>query len=291
MAYDRALELDADFAEALVDRALACLELDDPGQALRDLDRALALGRQPPAVLAARAEALARLGRHAEAERAFAEVIDANPDDPMLLVARGFSRLDTDPAGAEADFARALVLDPQNARAHLGRGLLLRRDDPRAALAEVEAALAVDPDFLDALQARALLRARLGDPAAEADVHRLLQAPTPQRLYNAACALSLLSRSAANPDSSLAPSTSSGTPSIPACPRNTSPTIRTSTPCGNLPNSRPYATSIMSPPVSAAGRCARRSGPPEAPTGAPRGPAAILLAGDSPGDSSLPPLA
>jgi len=42
-------------------------------------------------------------------------------------------------------------------------------------------------------------RARLGDPAAEADVNRLLQVPTPQHLYNAACALALLSRSAAKP--------------------------------------------------------------------------------------------
>lgn len=198
VAYDRALELDGNFAEALVDRALACLELDDPGQALRDLDRALALDRHPPSIQAARAEALARLGRHAEAERAFAAVIDANPDDPMLPVARGYSRLSRDPAGAGADFARALGLDPKNARAHLGRAHLLRRDDPRTALAEVETALSIDPDFLDALQARALLRARLGDPGAEADVYCLLQAPTPQRFYNAACALALLSRSAAN---------------------------------------------------------------------------------------------
>lgn len=198
VAYDRALSLDGNFTEALVDRALACLELDDYGQALRDLDRALALGRQPPSVHAARAEALARLGRHAEAERAFATLIQAHPDNPMLPVARGFSRLSADPAGARADFARTLILDPKNARAHLGRALLLRGVDNRTALAEVEMALSIDPDFLDALQARALLRARLGDPAAEADVYRLLQAPTPQRFYNAACVLALLSRSAAD---------------------------------------------------------------------------------------------
>jgi tetratricopeptide (TPR) repeat protein len=125
-------------------------------------------------------------------------VIDANPADPTLPVARGYSRLETDPAGATADFGRALSLDPKNARAHLGRGLLLRRIDPRGALAEIERALSIDPDFLDAIQARALLRARLGDPAAEADVSRILQAPTPLRFYNAACALALLSRSAAN---------------------------------------------------------------------------------------------
>jgi len=200
VAYDRALELNPDFTEALVDRALACLELGDWDQATHDLDRAIALGRRTPSIWAARADALARLGRRDEAEQAFAEAIQAaDPNDPIPLVARGYSRLAADRAGAEADFARALHLDARNARAHLGRAYLLRRDDPHAALVQVEMALDSEPNFGDALQLRALLRARLGDPAAEADVNRLLQVPTPRHLYNAACALALLSRSAAEP--------------------------------------------------------------------------------------------
>jgi eukaryotic-like serine/threonine-protein kinase len=198
-AYDRALEIDAGFTEALANRALISLELDDPARALHDLDRALALGRTGPAVQVARAEACARLGRRTEAEGAYAEVIRTNPDDPMPLVARGFSRLSGDRAGAEGDFSGALALAPHDARARLGRAHLLRGDDPRAALAEVESALAEAPDLNDALQLRALLRARLGDPAAETDVDRLLLIPTPQRLYNAACSLSLLSRSKDDP--------------------------------------------------------------------------------------------
>ena len=58
VAYDRALELNPVFTEALVDRALACLELgdwDQWDQATRDLDRAIALGRRTPSILAARA--------------------------------------------------------------------------------------------------------------------------------------------------------------------------------------------------------------------------------------------
>ena len=35
----------------------------------------------------------------------------------------------------------------------------------------------------------------MDDPGAEADVERILRVPTPQRLYNAACAMSLLTRS------------------------------------------------------------------------------------------------
>ena len=87
-----------------------------------------------PAVLAAHAEALSRLGRRDEAEEAFGEVIRTCPNDASLLVARGFARLGHDQGGAAADFHRALVLDPRNARAHLGRAHLARTRDLRAAL-------------------------------------------------------------------------------------------------------------------------------------------------------------
>jgi tetratricopeptide (TPR) repeat protein len=194
-AYDRALELDHEFAEAWVDRGLSLLELGHPQQALVDLERALALNVRAPAIMAARAEALARVGRHADAQAAFSEAIQSSPNNPAPLVARGFYRVGKDQAGAAADFSRALVLDPKNARAYLGKAHLIRGQNQRAALALVEQALAIDPDFGDALQLRALIRARMGDPTAESDVERIVLVPTPQRLYNAACAMSLLSRS------------------------------------------------------------------------------------------------
>jgi hypothetical protein len=66
-------------------------------------------------------------------------------------------------------------------------------------LAQVEQALSIDPEFCDALQLRALIRARMDDPGAESDVERILRTPTPQRLYNAACAMSLLTRGRSRP--------------------------------------------------------------------------------------------
>jgi serine/threonine protein kinase/tetratricopeptide (TPR) repeat protein len=193
-SYDRALELDQHLVEAWVDRGLAHLELGNPEQARQDLARAIARYQPTPAVLAAHAEALARLGLHDEAERAFAAIIQGHANDPFPLVARGFARLDRDQAGATADFSRALKIDPRNPRAHLGKALLVRREDPKAALEHAEQALAVEPDFGDALQLRALIRARLHDPRAEVDVERFLTVTTPQRLYNAACTLALLTQ-------------------------------------------------------------------------------------------------
>ncbi|MGP0066499.1 MAG: protein kinase domain-containing protein, partial [Isosphaeraceae bacterium] len=74
-AYDRAIQLEPGFIEALVDRALVELELNQLEGALSDLTRAIELGRKDLAVLTARGEALARLGRRAEAERSFAELL------------------------------------------------------------------------------------------------------------------------------------------------------------------------------------------------------------------------
>jgi tetratricopeptide (TPR) repeat protein len=192
--YDRALELDSEFVLARVNRGLANLELGHPDKALADLQRALDTTVQSPAVMAAHAEALSRVGRQEEAEESFSKLIRTSPGDTRLLVARGFSRIEKDHAGAAADFSQALKLDPKNARAYLGRAYLLRGQDLHAALALVDRAITIEPDFGDGLQLRALIRARLNDPGAELDVERIVTIPTPQRLYNAACALSLLNR-------------------------------------------------------------------------------------------------
>jgi eukaryotic-like serine/threonine-protein kinase len=200
-SYDRALQANPRFAEARVNRGLVRLELNDPAGALEDLDRAIQLGRKSdPAILLARAESLARLGRRAEALAEFAETLRVRPDDPAALVARGFLTIWDESAKAESDFRHVLSLDsgqgrsPHQARAHLGMAILLKPKDLKAALVEAETALQIDPNFLDALQFRGLLRARLGQLSAIDDVDRLLLTPTAHRYYNAACALSVLSK-------------------------------------------------------------------------------------------------
>jgi tetratricopeptide (TPR) repeat protein len=190
-AYDRALQLKPDFAEALVNRALVALELNELEPALADLTRACDLGRQDLGVLAARGETLARLGRRAEAEREFAAGLARHPDDSLLRVARGMTRVRTDPEGARADFHAVLQVDAQHGAASYGMALLVRAHDPHAALRHLDTAVARDPHLIDAIQLRALIRARLGDRAALDDVDRLIETPTSVRLYNAACAVAI----------------------------------------------------------------------------------------------------
>jgi serine/threonine protein kinase/tetratricopeptide (TPR) repeat protein len=198
-AYDRALELDGKFVEALVDRGLVELELDQLDRAKNDLIGAVELGRNDVVVFAALGETWARLGQRSEAESYFARLLDSNPSDAVVRVARGMTRVRTDPEGARADFAHVLKQEPSQPQAHYGMALLVRQTDLPGALAHLDRALESNPNLIDAVQLRALVRARLGQRSALDDVRRLIESATPGRLYNAACAVAILSEKAEDP--------------------------------------------------------------------------------------------
>ncbi|HKM56502.1 MAG TPA: tetratricopeptide repeat protein, partial [Isosphaeraceae bacterium] len=199
LAYDRAIELDPDLQEARVNRALVELELGQPERALADLHAAVAAGRHELGTLAALGETLARLGRLSEAESTFGDLLARNPNDAIVLVARGMTRLKSDFKAARRDFEAVLKHDPRSAAAHYGIARLIRAHDRRAAITHLDLALQSDPNLIDALQLRALERARLGEPAALDDVEQLVKAPTAHRFYNAACALALYADAKADP--------------------------------------------------------------------------------------------
>lgn len=198
-AYNQALKKNPRFTEALVNRALTRLELNDLAGAEGDLNRAIELGRREPNVLAARGEVLARLGRRDEAEHLYDSLLKAEPRNQAIRIARAVLHLKTDPSAARQDLEQVLALNPRNARALYVMARLVQPDDRRHALEYVDQALDADPNLADALQLRALLRARLGQLSAREDVDRLVQAPTAAQLYNAACAMAILSETAAEP--------------------------------------------------------------------------------------------
>ncbi len=198
-SYDQALSLAPEFAEARVNRALVELELDEPDRAFADLSAAIHLGRDDLIVFAALGETWARLGRRDESESYFASLLEKDQTNTVVRIARGITRIAVDPGGAEADFLEALAQDDRNAQAHYGMALLVRKADPRKALDHLDRALDSNAELIDAVQLRALVRARLGERAALDDVDRLIESPTPNRLYNAACAVAILSEKTANP--------------------------------------------------------------------------------------------
>lgn len=191
-AYNAALELNPDFLEALVNRGLVCQE-SDPATAERDLARAWKLGYRNPAVLAAHAVALDRLGRSDEARQRFDQALQLHPNDPAILLGRAVYLLPRDPERSRADFETLVRLQPNHARARFGLAQLANdRGDSAEALDLLGAALRDDPTLIDAQELRAVIRGRLGDRKALDDVERLTATPSGRRLYNAACALARL---------------------------------------------------------------------------------------------------
>ncbi len=115
--------------------------------AQRDLLRSIELGRDDLVALTSLGETLARMGRRAEAERYFAGLLAQNPSSLVVRVARGFTRIAADPAGARSDLTLALDQAPRHAHAHYGMALLMRATDPRKALEHLERCASVRPQF------------------------------------------------------------------------------------------------------------------------------------------------
>ena len=190
-AYDRAVAADGSMRDALANRGLVALELNDVPAAVADLEQAVSLGRRDVNTEAALGEALGRAGRTDEAIRLLDTLLAQHPEALLPRIARGTLRIATDPAGAEADFRQILQGSPQNPGAYLGLARLRRRTDPCESLHYATLALECDPHRVDTVELCAWLRGSLGDPAVVADVNRLVRTPTPNRLYNAACSLAL----------------------------------------------------------------------------------------------------
>ena len=201
-AYDRALEADGSMADALANRGLVALELGDAKAAAVDLGQAVSQGRRDVDTQAALGEALGQAGRKAEANRLLDLLIKEHPNAILPRIARGTLRSDTNPTSAEDDFRQILKIDPKQPGALLGLARLRRSNAPREALALALLCLERDPNRVDAIELCAWLRGKLGDPTVVVDVDRLVRNPTANRLYNAACSLSLYHKS--HPDPTLA---------------------------------------------------------------------------------------
>ncbi len=150
--FDRAIALDANFADAHGNRANILVDAGYPDEALKSFDRALALNPTSATDWLNRGSLLQALGRHAEALASFDKAITCGADIPEAHVNRGNALKDLghfDAAGgriasprfdeAMAAYQKALTLDSKLPEAHLGRGWLnLLRGDWAAGFADYE---------------------------------------------------------------------------------------------------------------------------------------------------------
>ena len=150
--FDRAIALDANFADAHGNRANILADAGFPDEALKSFDRALALNPASATDWLNRGSLLQALGRHGDALASFDKAIICDAKFPEAHVNRGnalkvLGHLDA--AGgliasprfdeALAAYSKALTIDPNLAEAHLERGWLnLLRGDWAAGFLDYE---------------------------------------------------------------------------------------------------------------------------------------------------------
>jgi eukaryotic-like serine/threonine-protein kinase len=196
--FTSALDRDSGLVPAFINRGLARLALKQYDGALADFDRALTLGAKNMSVTAGRGIALEGLGRHGEADRAFAECSANLGDVPASARSRlawsmGFALAARDPARARAAFDDALRLDSKCAAALYGRAMLAMKDGENAeAIGHFERALEAEPGHIEARRYLAVALARAGAwERATGEINRCLEREprSPASLYAAACVL------------------------------------------------------------------------------------------------------
>ena len=231
--YEAILAREPDHFDALRLLTVVCLQRDEPGRGLELADKAAA---QRPGSAVARynlGNALADLGRWAEALAAFEEASRLDPTfaPPRVRAAAALQQLGRPEAAVEAydaaagllpasetvrnsrgavlltlgrhaealaDFEAALALQPDLPSANYNRGVaLLNLHRPQAALAALDAALAFDPAHADAHNNRSVALMELGrreEAVAALDRALALRPGDPQFVTNRAHALLGLGR-------------------------------------------------------------------------------------------------
>lgn len=174
-AYDAAIALDPDFAEAHGNRASIVAQAGLPDEALKSFDRALALDPTAVADWINRGALLHELGRFDEALASYEKALTLAPEDPTVLTNRAnvlvqLGRFDD----GLADYDRALKRNPKLMQAYAQKGTALklcgRLEEARELLERARAIDAKDPNVSQALAELLLLTGdwRAGWPLYEA---------------------------------------------------------------------------------------------------------------------------
>lgn len=176
-AFDRALDLNPDFAEAYLDRGLVQTSLGDMDAAVADFDRAIDLKPDLPEAYYNRGTAYGQMGRHDDALADLTEALRQRPDYANALHNRGLTYIYLGQyEAAIADFDAVLALEPDSPTAYARRGYAYTSlGDWASAEADYTQAIELDPAYAYAYESRALVYHRLGRPEdAIADYTRAL---------------------------------------------------------------------------------------------------------------------
>ena len=162
---DRAIELKPDYVAAYYNRGGAKSALDDERGAKEDYDLAIELDPDNTVAYTLRGGAKSALGDHDGAIADCDRAIELTPDYAYAYISRGDAKSALgDHEGAIADYDRGIALNPDDAEAYYNRGnakgLL---GDYGGAIADYDRAIELKPDYAEAYFSRRGAKEGLGD--------------------------------------------------------------------------------------------------------------------------------
>lgn len=167
--FTRALELQPDWHDALMDRAVARKALKDYEGAIADVDKAIQGSKSSVRAWFLRAEINELDGKPdaAKADRARGLELTPNDDDELGWSSRGYIRMTTEPAAALEDLDKAIKLNPRSLDALINKSIILSESLNRLkeAVAALDQLLKYYPDHNAARAGRGVVLARLGECA------------------------------------------------------------------------------------------------------------------------------
>jgi tetratricopeptide (TPR) repeat protein len=179
--FDRAIELDEKYAQAIAKRGETYRQMGRYAEALADFTRAIELDEKYAWAIANRGITYRQMGRYAEALADFTCAIALDEKDARAFASRGEThRIMGDYEKALADFDRAIELDENLDYALAFRGDLHRRQHTYdSAIRDLSRAIELDPgqDSFPRSRRAAAYQALNDLAAANADIARVMDAP------------------------------------------------------------------------------------------------------------------
>jgi len=187
-AYDRAIQLNPNYAAAYFNRAETLLNSEDSKGALEDLNQALRISPNNVEALLIRGSARQQLGDDQGATDDWNQVVRINPRSATDYSTRGRARVSLkDYRGAIEDFNQALKIAPNTPFTYILRSMAYQNlQDYQSAIIDCDQALRINPNFVLAYDKRAGIHFQLRDyESAIADYDRALRInPNLARAYS-----------------------------------------------------------------------------------------------------------
>ncbi len=167
--FDRAIEINPEYADAYKDRGAAYGKLRNYNQAISDFDSSVKINPAYAIAYYDRGVVYDILGNNSQAISDFDRAIEINPEYSDAYYNRGFAH---DRLGehtqAISDFDRAIEINPEYADAYNSRGLTYGQlGDHRQAISDFDRAIEINPEYSMAYYNRAVVYGMLGDHSHE----------------------------------------------------------------------------------------------------------------------------